>query len=149
MSLGGGATNDGGEDRKAMARQFAVDRLAMVCMLIALPLAASAQQRCTRETLEVQKTSVNIDYCISGAARTIAGGEVLLPVQATYSASSGSFSRALQLHFVAGENVSRVLEALDLSRLGLTGTLHLTLTYSGGLVHVEGALLTPGAIAIK
>jgi hypothetical protein len=42
-----------------------------------------------------------------------------------------------------------VLESLDLSKLGLSGTLHLTLAYVQGLVHVEGALLTPGAITIK
>jgi hypothetical protein len=132
-----------------MARRFMVDRLAMAFLLIALPIVAPAQQPCTRETLLVQKTTVNVEYCVSGVPRSEASGEMVVPVQAAYSTSTASVSRTLALHFVAGESVSRVFETLDLARLGLTGMLHLTLAYSSGLVRVEGALLTPGAIAIK
>ena len=74
---------------------------------------------------------------------------MLVPIVASYGAPGGSFSRARDLHFVAGEGVSRVIENLDLAKLGLSGTLHLTLAYSSGLVRIEGALLTPGAITIK
>ncbi len=110
---------------------------------------AVAAPACTQETLDVRGTPVTIGYCISGAARSAGGDEIVVPTVASYGAPGGSFSRARQLHFVAGEGVSRVIENLELARLGLTGTLHLTLAYSGGLVHVEGALLTPGAITIK
>ena len=92
---------------------------------------------------------VTIEYCVSGAPRTTDGAEVVVPVTATYSAPGGSLRRSAELHFLAGEGVSRMLQSLDLTRLGLTGTLHLTLAYSRGLVHVEGALLVPGAITIK
>jgi len=57
--------------------------------------------------------------------------------------------RTSDLHFLAGEGVSRMLESLYLTKLGMSGTLHLTLAYVQGLVQVEGALLTPGAITIK
>ena len=117
--------------------------------LVATMRPAAAAPACTQETLNVRGTPVTIGYCISGAARSAGGDEIVVPTVASYGAPSGSFSRTIQLHFVAGEGVSRVIENLDLARLGLTGTLHLTLAYSGGLVHVEGALLTPGAITIK
>ena len=80
---------------------------------------------------------------------SVKGSEEIVPVTATYSAPGGSMRRAIELHFIAGERVSRVIQSLDLTQLGLTGTLHLTLTFSRGLVDVEGALLTPGAITIK
>ena len=104
---------------------------------------------CSQETLSVEGAPVTIEYCVSGAPRTTDGAEVVVPVTATYSAPGGSLRRSAELHFLAGEGVSRMLQSLDLTRLGLTGTLHLTLAYSRGLVHVEGALLVPGAITIK
>lgn len=109
---------------------------------------ASAAQ-CTVEVLTVQGTPLTVSYCITGAPRSTGTQEIVVPVVATYSAPGRSLRFTNELHFLAGEGVSRVLESLDLSKLGLSGTLHLTLTYIQGLVHVEGALLTPGAITIK
>lgn len=110
---------------------------------------AFADPGCTQETLSVQGTPVTIGYCISAAPRSNGAQELVVPVSATYSAPGGTLRRSSELHFMSGERVSRVLESLDLTRIGLTGTLHLTLAYSRGVVHVEGALLTPGAITIK
>lgn len=111
--------------------------------------AAFADPACTQETLSVQGTPVSIAYCVSGASRTIGADELIVPVSATYSAPGGTLRRSSELHFMSGERVSRVLESLDLTKVGLSGTLHLTLAYSRGAVRVEGALLTPGAITIK
>lgn len=124
-------------------------RVVLGLTLIAAMRPAAAAPACTQETLNVRGTPVTIGYCISGPARSVGGDEIVVPTVASYGAPGGSFSRTSQLHFVAGEGVSRVIENLDLGRVGLTGTLHLTLAYSGGLVHVDGALLTPGAITIK
>ncbi len=111
--------------------------------------AVSAAPQCTQETLTVEGRPVTIGYCITGALRSNGAEEVVVPVTASYAAAGTAFTRAIELHFIAGERVSRVLQSLDLTKLGLTGTLHLTLAYSKGLVRVEGALLTPGAITIK
>lgn len=92
---------------------------------------------------------MSIGYCVNGRPRSNGEEEVIVPVTATYSARGATLRSPIDLHFIAGESVSRVLESLDLTKLGLAGTLHLTLAYSGGLVRVEGALLTPGAITIK
>ena len=122
----------------------------LVAAAAALPVAASAQQRCSQETLSVRGTPVTIGYCIAAAPKTGAGEEILIPVQASYAAPGGSFGRAEDLRFIAGEGSSRVVENLRLGPLGLGAqTLHLTLVYSGGVVRIEGALLTPGAITVK
>ena len=110
---------------------------------------ALADPGCTQETLSVQGRPLTISYCVGAAPRANGADELIVPVSATYSTASGTLRRASELHFMAGERVSRVIESLDLTRVGLTGTLHLTLAYARGLVRVEGALLTPGAITIK
>lgn len=92
-------------------------------------------------------TAVTISYCPSAPVGD--GPEVTVPVAESYTATGGSFSRSAKLRFVTGEGPSRVLENVDLDKLGLTGTLHLTLVYAGGEVRVENAMLTPGAIIIK
>jgi hypothetical protein len=104
---------------------------------------------CSQETLTVEGAPVTISYCVSGALRGDGAQEVIVPVIASYSAPGGTLRRAIELHFIADEGTSRVLQSLDLAKLGLTGTLHLTLAYSHGVVQLEGALLTPGAITIK
>lgn len=127
-----------------MFRAFAVVAVFIACML---PAAAAPQ--CTQETLTVEGRPVTIGYCISGSLRSNGAEEIVVPVAATYAATGKVLRQSIELHFIAGERVSRVLQSLELAQLGLTGTLHLTLAYARGLVRVEGALLTPGAITIK
>jgi len=123
--------------------------LALLTLLASALPAAAATAPCTQETLTVEGSPLEIGYCVSATPRSSGQDEVIVPVSARYSAPRGSLARSLEFHFVAGEGVSRVLESLDLTQVGLTGVLHLTLAYSRGLVRVEGALLTPGAITIK
>ncbi len=129
---------------------FRFGAAAVLAAAAALPVAASAQQHCSQETLNVRGTPVTIGYCIVAPAKTGAGEEILIPVQASYAAPGGSFARSEDLRFIAGEGSSRVVENLRLGPLGLGAQiLHLTLLYTGGTVRIEGALLTPGAITIK
>ncbi|HTA40539.1 MAG TPA: hypothetical protein VK760_15745 [Candidatus Acidoferrales bacterium] len=129
---------------------FRLGAAAFLAAAAALPVTASGQQRCSQETLSVRGTPVTIGYCIAAPPRSGAGEEVLIPVQASYTAPGGSFGRAEELRFIAGEGSSRVVENLRLGPLGLGAqTLHLTLVYAGGVVRIEGALLTPGAITVK
>ncbi len=120
----------------------------IVLTLSTVPPARSASS-CTQEKLTVEGAPLTIGYCVSGPLLANGADELLVPVTATYSAPAGTLRRSIDLHFIAGERVSRVLQSLDLAKLGLSGTLHLTLAYSHGLVRLEGALLTPGAITIK
>ncbi len=124
--------------------------LAILTILAAVAAPASgAAPLCTQETLTVEGSPLTVAYCVSATPRANGADEVIVPVSARYAAPGGTLARAIELHFVAGEGVSRVLESLDLTKVGLTGVLHLTLAYAHGLVRVEGALLTPGAITIK
>jgi hypothetical protein len=129
---------------------LSMNRLLLATMVaVALPGAAAAAPACTSETLSVTGTPVSVAYCVSGPARVTSSHEIIVPVTATFSAPGGVLRRISELHFLAEESTSRVLESLDLTKVGLTGTLHLTLAYIQGAVRVEGALLTPGAITIK
>jgi hypothetical protein len=121
--------------------------LVAALLVAAMPSGALAQNHCSRETLTVRGTAVAITYCPSGPIGN--GPEVTVPVTEAYASSGGSFTRSAKLQFITGEGPSRVLENVDLAQLGLTGTLHLTLVYTGGEVRVENAMLTPGAIIIK
>lgn len=122
---------------------------AAVAVAIALPISSPAQNRCTRETLRVRGNPITASFCVTQPPQGAAGGELLVPVNEAYSGSGGSFSQPATLRFLAGEGASRVIEDVALDRLGSAGTLHLTLVYSGGVVRVESAMLTPGAITIK
>ena len=127
-------------------------RLFTAALTLLLTIGATpegARANCSAQTLTIEATAVTVSYCINGVTRATGTQEISVPVVESYSSSSHSLRRASELHFLAGEGVSRVIESLDLAQLGLTGTLHLTLAYVEGLVQVEGALLTPGAITIK
>ncbi|MBV8355418.1 MAG: hypothetical protein JO101_08875 [Candidatus Eremiobacteraeota bacterium] len=124
--------------------------LALWTLLAVVPAhGLPAATDCTQETLTVQNTPLSLVYCVTGPPRRGGTTEILVPFTVRYAARGASAQRAGELHFLADESVSRVLSTIDLSAVNLVGTLHLTLAYAHGLVHVEGALLTPGAITIK
>lgn len=122
---------------------------AILGALAVLSARSALAAQCSTQTLSVQGTPVTITYCLTGPPRSTGTQEIIVPVVATYSSPARSMRRTSDLHFLAGEGVSRMLESLYLTKLGMSGTLHLTLAYVQGLVQVEGALLTPGAITIK
>lgn len=109
--------------------------------IAAVPLAASAQSQCSHETLPVQGASVNFELCAAP------GREAVVPITATVSGPGGSFTEQRSVRPMGG--AGRVLENVDLARIGLHGVLHMTLVYSEGRVSIESALLTPGAVQIK
>jgi hypothetical protein len=113
------------------------------------PASAAPAGRCTHETLMVRGTPVSASYCVSDMGAAAAGRDLPVRVLETFSTPRGSFNQEVTLRFIAGEEASRVIEDVSLERLGLEGTLHLTLLLRGGAVHVEAAMLTPGAITIK
>ena len=120
-------------------------------LVLSLGIPASAQPagRCTHETLRVRGTPVTASYCVAGMPLARPGQDLPVRVHETFSTPRASFAQEATLRFIAGEQASRVIEDVDLTRLGLAGTLHLTLLLHADAVHVEGAMLTPGAITIK
>ncbi len=130
-------------------RIYSRTSLALVLALFAGGAASAQGGRCTRETLSVSGAPLTVAYCVSGENSAAAGHDLPVHVTESYSTGRGSFTQPSTLQFISGETASRVIEDVALSRVGLTGTLHLTLVYRGGLVRIESALLTPGAITIK
>ncbi|MDP9110638.1 MAG: hypothetical protein M3M96_03270 [Candidatus Eremiobacteraeota bacterium] len=119
----------------------------LAAILAAVPPAAGAQDHCSHETLAVRGTPVTVGYCADESAH--GPSQVSVAVTGSYSAPGGSFSRRSTMHFITGEGPSRVLENVPLAQLGLKGILHLTLIYAAGVVRIESAMLTPGAVTIK
>lgn len=120
-------------------------------LVLSLGGTASAQpgERCTRETLVVRGTPVTAAYCVTGLGAARPGRDLPVHVSETYATPHGSFSQEATLRFIAGEQASRVIEDVALDRLGMEGTLHLTLVLEGGNIRIDSAMLTPGAITIK
>lgn len=127
-------------------------RVALVVVL-ALSIGTSARaqpaDRCTREILKVQGTPLTVSYCVTRVAAAAAGHDLPVDVAESFSTPHGSWSQQTTLRFIAGEEASRVIEDLPLSRVGLAGTLHMTLLLHRGSVRVDSAMLTPGAVSIK
>jgi hypothetical protein len=125
--------------------------LLATALAFSLGSAASAQppDRCTRETLTVRGTPVTAAYCVREVGPATSGRDLPVKVSETYSTPRGSFTQDAVLRFIAGEDASRVIEDVALDRLGLEGTLHLTLVLRGAQVRIDSAMLTPGAITIK
>lgn len=128
-------------------------RRSLFAIILALGLSGSAgaqpASHCTHDTLAIRGESVAASYCVTSSTRAPAGHELRVGVTETYTAPRGTIAQPVILTFIAGEATSRVIEDLPLEPLGMTGTLHLTLGLRGGLVRIESAILTPGAITIK
>lgn len=105
--------------------------------------------RCTRETLSVRGTPLTVSYCVTELGQATPGRDLPVRVSETYSTPKGSVTQDTTLRFIAGEESSRVIEDLALGRVGLEGTLHMTLLLRNGVVRVDSAILTPGAITVK
>ena len=118
---------------------------ALAALLTALLGAPAGAQdgRCTREVLPIKGTPVTVAYCVLRQDR-----EGTL-VSESFNSPKGSFNQTTPLAFIPGDDPSRVIEDVSLAQLGLSGTLHLTLIMHAGAVHIEAAMLTPGAITIK
>lgn len=130
-----------------------MERRIVLATALAFSLGAAAQAqpagRCTRETLNVRGTPLTATYCVNAVGAVAPGRDLPVRVTESYSTPRGSWSQVATLQFIAGEESSRVIEDLPLERVGLQGTLHLTLLLRGGLLRVDSAMLTPGAITIK
>ena len=120
-----------------------------LALLAGSAVSAATGNRCTRETLTVREVPTTATYCVAEGGLSAAGHELPVHVIETYSTPRGSFTQAAVLRFIAGEDPSRVIADVPLERAGLQGTLHVTLVLRRGLVHIEGAMLTPGAILVK
>lgn len=122
--------------------RYGVIGLGLVALL-ALPAQAQGE-RCTQATLAVDGAAVRAKFCVpSGAAAPSVN------VSETFSVADKTIARTTSLPIVAGASVSRTIDDVDLTPLGVKRSLHMTLAYHGGTVELEHALALPGAIPLK
>ncbi len=121
---------------------------AATALMLATRAAAQPSTHCTHEILNVRGVPVSASYCVI-AAGPAAGHDLPVRVQGAFTSARGSVSHDALLRFLAGAATSRAMDDVPLDRLGMSGTLHLTLELRGGLVHIDGAMITPGAIWVK
>ena len=82
--------------------------------------AAAAQgSRCTRETLSVRGVPLTASYCISSETTAATAHDISVAVAESYVTARGSLSQQNTLQFISGENASRFIEDVPLTRLGL------------------------------
>ncbi len=123
-----------------------VVRAALGLALVAsLAAPAGAQgERCTADALSIDGVALSARFCVPAGA-----GAPSVGVTETFTSAGKSFSHAVSLAIVAGAQVSRTIDDVDLAPLGLRRSLHMTLAFHGGGVMLEHALALPGAIPIK
>ena len=136
-------------DRRIVVATALALSLPVVAFSLAQRAAAQPANRCTHETLDVRGTPLTASYCVEVLGPAAPGRDLPVKVSESYSTPHGSWSQDATLSFIAGEDSSRVIQDLPLDRVGLQGTLHLTLVLHGGAVRIDSAMLTPGAVTIK
>lgn len=131
---------------------------ALVCGAFAMTIGllgtvpASAQgDACSRDTLAVDGSPVEVTLCVPAAlaARKGEGKPVSVSVSETFGAGGSSFTRSVALDFLEGAETSRTIDDVPLHKLGIGKTLHLTIAYRAGTVRLEHAMLVPGAVSLK
>jgi hypothetical protein len=110
---------------------------------------SAADAPCSHDTLTVDGTPIAVTLCATPQPPRDAGRSIPVTVDESFRTSRAGFTRSALLEFLAGSDVSRTIDDVPLAPLGITKTLHLTLSYRGGLVRIEHALLLPGAIPLK
>ena len=120
--------------------------VAVLALVVSSSAVAFAQpaQRCSREAFAVGGQSVAVTVCAAAAE-----GAKSVPVTETFKGASGSFNHTTTIDVLKGATVSRAVDDVSLSPIGLAYTLHLTLAYRDSGVSIEHALLLPGAVPLK
>jgi hypothetical protein len=117
---------------------------AVLALLASSAAPALAQnEHCARESFDIQGKTVTVSACPG----TPDGHAV--PVTETIKSGSNSISHNASIPLLPGAGVSRGIDDVSLTSLGVPGTLHLTLAYREGSLAIEHALLLPGAIPLK
>jgi hypothetical protein len=109
--------------------------------------AAAAPGGCSRDALTVDRTALSVILCAQ--PQPAKGEKIEVAVTETFAATKTDFTRTAELQFLAGAGISRTIDNVALTPLGIGKTLHLTLVYDDGIVRLEHALLLPGAVTLK
>lgn len=112
------------------------------------PLAAAATPGCSNDAFVVRGTALAVELCAPLGARPVGKSPVTITETIT-AKGQAPLVRRVPLDGGLGDETSHTIDDAPLQSLGIAGTLHMTLAYKSGAVHLEHALLVPGAIALK
>jgi len=128
-------------------------QLPSLTLLCALALGVPAfAQSCSQDQLTVDGTPVSVQLCIpDGAGTTPAGPDktVTVPVVETLKAKDLTFTRTVPLDFLSENSYSRTFDNVPLDKIGLTGSIHMTIAFKAGDIRLDHALRLPGAVPLK
>ncbi len=130
------------------ARRSFAPLLALAAML-AVASPALAQAACTNEGFTVEGSPLSIELCLRSVTLDPATSSRTAHVEATTSTPSRSATVQLALLLPMGSASANAPASIELTPVGLVGTLHLTLHVTPDSVSIDSALLTPGAVIIK
>jgi len=121
--------------------------------LLAAP-AAAQPDGCTRDTLMVDGSPVDVTLCAPDVAgrKNAPAGEARpagVTITESFAANGSSFSQSAAVDFLGRRARGRTIDDVPLAKLGIAKTLHLTIVYREGAAHLEHAMLIPGAVTLK
>lgn len=120
--------------------------VAALGLVAVLGLPASGQsEHCTSDRLSIDGITVTAGFCVPAQP----AASVSVSVSETFTAHGKTVSKTTPLAVMSGARVSRMIDDVDLTALGVKSTLHMTLAYRAGSVELEHALALPGAIPVK
>jgi hypothetical protein len=105
--------------------------------------AAAETGHCTHESWSVEGLPLVATLCVP-AART-----PRVDVGETFTRNGTTIARSLSIDVVNGSDVTRTIDDVDLTGVGASKQLHLTILYRAGTATVEHAMLLPGALVLK
>jgi hypothetical protein len=106
---------------------------------------------CSNDVFTIDERPVSVALCVAETEpkRTSDGRRYVVTIAESLSSRGTTFNRDVTLDFLAAAELSRTLDDVPLEKLGINGTLHLTIAYRPGTIRLEHALLIPGAKALK
>lgn len=125
-------------------------------LLIGATASSAAAASCSTDTFTIDGSAVTLEICLAVAPDPAVGrhGSALKAAPAvldeTFSVKGQPpLARALPLDAVPSDEPSRTIDDAPLQKLGIARTLHLTIVVRSSGVHLEHALLVPGALTLK
>ena len=124
--------------------------LAAATPAAATPAAPRADDACTTEAFTIEGRAVTLQFCAPAAVPPAEKGKrAVVVLRETVSAGGVTFVRAATLDYHQGAESSRAIDDVPLDKLNIAKTLHLSVEFKPGSVHLEHVLLIPGAIPLK
>ncbi len=116
----------------------------------ATPAAPRGAESCSNDAFSVDGHALAVQICAPAAAPVPEKGKrAIVSLRETVSSGGVSFVRSTTFEYLPGAESSRTIDDVPLSGLGIAKTLHLTIGFKPGDVHLEHALLIPGAVPLK